>query len=408
MTHVAYILDLFPVTSETFIVREIHELIRQGAQVDIFPLRDATGGIYSQVIHDDTKRLLGKVHHFASLRSRFQKLRLLQRHLSCLATGPKGYLEAFSIARKKGGSTWGMFKRAPIYAGFFKKAGITHIHAHFSLEACKLAMLCSLVSGIPYSFTMHAHDIFIPEKHDLIDEKFGHAKFVASISDFNKRFICTRYPGIDPDKIHIVHCGIDLDKFPPASASKNETVQVLAVGRLAGQKGFIHLVAACGLLKEKGLLNFKCKIIGEGQERERLEAAILNQDLSDAIELLGAREQAQVAAHMDAADIFVLPCVPETNGSMDGIPVALMEAMAKGIPVVSTTLSGIPELINESAGRLVPAENAEALAEALSEIAGLSPERRMKMGAAGRAIVEKQFNIRTEIKKLAGLIGRHP
>ena len=194
-----------------------------------------------------------------------------------------------------------------------------------------------------------------------------------------------------------------MDDFARIEREDNEVFNILAVGRLVKKKGFIVLLDALKILKKQGAPSFICNIIGDGEEKTRLEAAISSHGLEEVVHLLGAKKQEEVLAHMSKVDVFVLPCVAEANGSMDGIPVALMEAMAKGLPVISTTLSGIPELIDNGAGMLVPPEDADALADALSKLAGMSLNEKSQMGKRARQIVLHRFNISKEAKKLADL-----
>jgi glycosyltransferase involved in cell wall biosynthesis len=192
--------------------------------------------------------------------------------------------------------------------------------------------------------------------------------------------------------------------FERIERKENKVFNILAVGRLVEQKGFIYLVDACGMLEEQAGLNYKCRIIGEGNERARLETAIADLGIAESVELLGAREQSEVVRYMNEADVFVLPCVAESNGTMDGIPVALMEAMAKGIPVISTTISGIPELILDGTGKLIPPGDSKGLANMLLEINRMSLSQKNQMGVEARRIVFERFNISKEAQKLKPLI----
>jgi glycosyltransferase involved in cell wall biosynthesis len=292
-----------------------------------------------------------------------------------------------------------------MYAQLLEDQHVAHLHAHFSLNACTLAMLISAWSDIDFSFTVHAHDIFIHDLADLMEHKLQTAKFVAAISEFNKRHLLERYPSIDEDKIKIVHCGLDLRQFVPASPPANRRTRILAVGRLHEQKGFEYLVRACGMLKSERGLDFECVIIGDGEERTPLERLIQKMEVDDVVHLAGAVDQHHVASALKAADIFVLPCVAAKNGAMDGIPVALMEAMAMGVPVISTRISGIPELIGSDAGMIVESGDFRGLSDAIFRFASLSRDERREFGRHGRATIEARYNLDTEASKLAALFG---
>jgi len=299
-----------------------------------------------------------------------------------------------------------MFQASVLCAMKLKRDGVSHIHAHFALDACKLAMLSSMLTGIPYSFTVHAHDIFIRQLSDLMEDKISRAKFVACISEYNKNYILKQYHAVDPHTIRIVHCGVDVRSLSPGTKKRYKKLTILAIGRLFEQKGLQYLVQAGKILREQRGFNFVCKIIGEGEQRPELEEIISSSDLTDVVHLLGAMEQADVMKALTSADVFVLPCVTEKTGLRDGIPVSLMEAMALEIPVVSTKVSGIPELVKDGAGILVEPRDVEALAMAIESIFMLRDEEREEMGRRARAIVEEEFNLTREVQKLAELIRR--
>ena len=200
----------------------------------------------------------------------------------------------------------------------------------------------------------------------------------------------------------MIHCGVDIDRYRPASAANRERLMIVSVGRLVEHKGFRHLVRACALLKTRGL-RFVCRIIGDGLQRTELDRLIEEADLRDCVELAGAMTQEAVGAALRGADLFVLACAVEQNGVADGIPVALMEAMALEIPVVSTRVSGIPELVKDGAGLLVDPEDPEALANAIEQTARLSARDRREIGRGGRAVIEKEFNLAVEVERLAAL-----
>jgi len=284
-----------------------------------------------------------------------------------------------------------------------KNAQVDHIHAHFVLDACTYAMLISMLLGIPYSFTAHAHDIFIPGRAQLLEEKLSRSKFAICISEYNKNFILEKFPKVRADKLSIIHCGLEPKRFNPKPEKKNDIFTVLAIGRLVEQKGFKYLLKACEILKKHRGLEFVCNIIGEGRDRHLLETIIFESHLSDNVRLLGALEQKAVIEYLRDADLFVLPCVVEKNGSMDGIPVALMEAMALGIPVISTTVSGIPELVENGAGLLVEERDIHGLAMAIKSVLALPNKAREEMGIKGRALIKENFNLEKEVDRLVEL-----
>lgn len=399
---IAYILDLFPVTSETFIVREILELERNGFDIHLFAIRDSAGTEYSKVIHPDSATLIPKTIYLSSL-NRLGKLGLILYHLYFLISNPVKYVRTFKFAVIHDKMTFIQFKKCVFFAMKLRKMRIEHIHAHFALEACKYSMLIHSLTGIPYSFTMHAHDIFRPDLLDLVENKFNNAKFIASISNYNKKYILEKYQTIDSKKIKIIHCGIDVNNFLPKENTKVGIFNIISVGRLHQQKGYKYLIQACHFLKNSNRFKFICKIIGDGIARPELENEINKYGLSKDVLLLGAKTQTEVKKLLDTADVFVLPCAVAENGAMDGIPVALMEAMAIKIPVISTRISGIPELITNDTGFLVEPMDSKGLAEAIESAHFIDEDDRNRMTRKARSTVEEQFNLSVEANKLANI-----
>lgn len=400
---IAYILDLFPVFSETFIVREILELKRQGFEVLVFAREDTRGRTFSEVVHAESEKLMMDVRYFPSLRNSMSKVQLAVYHLYFFLLNPIRYLKTFWFSHTHSKRTFRLFQASVLCAMKFKRDRVSHVHAHFALDASKLAMLTSMLTGIPYSFTAHAHDIFIPNLSDLMVEKFNRAKFAVCISEYNKKYILEKYPKVVPGNIKIIHCGIDIATLSPGTKQGDKNFTILAVGRLVEQKGFNYLLQACEQLSRRQGLNFVCNIIGEGKDRQELEELIAASGLTEVVHLLGAMEQKAVINAVKSADLCVLPCVVDKNGSIDGIPVVLMEAMVMGIPVISTKLSGIPELVKDGAGILVEPEDVNGLSAAIERIFRLRDEAREEMGKRGKAIVEQEFNLEKEVQKLANL-----
>ncbi|MBW2741886.1 MAG: glycosyltransferase family 4 protein [Deltaproteobacteria bacterium] len=401
---VAYILGAFPVYSETFIVREVLELQRKGFKVLVFAINKTAGLVSSNVVHAEAATLMKDVCYYSSLRNKVSKFQLAAHHLCFLVLNPIRYLRTFGFSISHSRKIFRVFLRSVLYAMKLRGSNITHIHAHFALDACELAMVISMLTGIPYSFTVHAHDIFIPGLSRLVEEKFNRAKFVACISEYNKNYILKEYPAVDPDNIKIIHCGIDVRSLTPAK-KESDKFTVLAVGRFHEQKGFKYLIQACNVLRKQLGSNFVCKIIGEGKGKERpeLEEIITRYDLHEVVHLLGAMEQTAVIRALKHADVFVLPCVIAKTGAMDGIPVALMEAMAMEIPVISTRVSGIPELVKNGGGILIEIEDPDGLATAIEKVFRLSDDERKEIGKRGRAIIAEDFNLAKEVHKLAEL-----
>ena len=257
-------------------------------------------------------------------------------------------------------------------------------------------MLVSLRSRVPFSFTAHAHDIFL-EDH-LLADKLRHAAFGVTISEFNRRFMADKLHRTTLAQLHIVHCGVSPGAFA-FNGSGRDSGALIAVGRLDEIKGFEYLVEACVILRDRGVA-FECRIIGDGPLRASLQQRIDSHRLTHEVVLLGARQQEEVRAHLDRASVFVLPSVVTSRGDRDGIPVALMEAMAVGLPAVSTRVSGIPELVQHGInGLLAEPRDAADLARCIERML-TEPQAAQAMALRARQTVEQDFNVRTETRKL--------
>jgi glycosyltransferase involved in cell wall biosynthesis len=341
----AYLLPHRPKLSETFIRDEIDAIARSGVALDVYalrPLPTATSALGAQLywLVRAPARLLGAWAR--ALRSHAHSPKLLARAILGVAGGAQ-------------------------FAREMQRRGVGHVHAHFATHSALAAWVVERLAGIPYSFTAHADDIFV--RRPMLEEKVAAASFVVAISEFNRRLLAGQIGETAARRIRVVHCGVPVDQFaplPPASASHPFTI--LCVGRLEPKKGQRHLIEACRLLRERGIA-LRCWLVGEGRERARLERARDDAGLGDHVELLGARSRSEIRALVAEAHAFALPSVVAADGRTDGIPVALMEAMALERPVVSTRISGIPELIADGhSGRLVEPGDAAALADALEAI----------------------------------------
>ncbi|ANT60171.1 colanic acid biosynthesis glycosyltransferase WcaL [Salipiger sp. CCB-MM3] len=390
----AYLTGEYPRASDTFIQREVAALRAMGHEVLTCSIR-TTGaehlvGPEQRAEHAQTFKVLEACR---------APLRLLRAHARCLRS-PSRYLRALALAWRtapKGlkGRVYNLiyFAEAGVLADHLAAAGVQHLHNHIAKASCTVAMLASELSGIPYSFTIHGPDIFFEPHHWRIDEKTRRAQFVACISAYCRAQLMCFADAADWPKLRIVHCGIDPERYAPAAQSGQS---LLFVGRLAGVKGVPVLLRALADLAPRHP-DLRLRLIGDGPERGALERKAAELGLTQRVEFLGYRSQAEVAEALSAADIFVLPSFAE------GVPVVLMEAMAAQLPVVTTRIAGVPELVEHGAsGLLVPPGEAGALAAALDSLLS-DPDARRRMGAAGRAKVIAEFDIKTEAAKLSAL-----
>lgn len=280
-----------------------------------------------------------------------------------------------------------------------KHESIEHIHCHFISGPTSLGLFLSTLLDIPFSFTMHASLIW--KDPIALTNKLNKCKFCVSISDYNKQFVLKTYGTHFRDKIHVVHCGIPPSTPSEYNREKNHAgiLKILGVGQLTERKGFLVLIKACHILK-LNKINFECTIVGEGDQREQLESLIKRLELSNNVILAGAKSQEELPAYLSSTDIFVLPCVIAKDGLRDGIPVSLMEAMLQKIPVISTDILGLPELIDSGVnGLLVEPEDATALANSIKHLEE-STETRLRLGEEAAMKVLTSFNSEHSARQL--------
>jgi glycosyltransferase involved in cell wall biosynthesis len=258
------------------------------------------------------------------------------------------------------------------------------------------------LTDIPYSFTAHAHDIYVDQR--LLREKTAEAAFVATISEYNRAVIARHCRPVDVPKLHVVHCGVDTELFiPPTRRARSGPWRIVCVGSLEPKKGQRYLVEACRQLRERGV-TFRCDLIGGGEDQTSLADQIAAEGLGDVVVLSGAQPRAVVLETLRDADVVVLPSVVTASGKMEGIPVALMEALACARPVVATRISGVPELVSDGeTGLLVEQRDARALADALQRLR-TDPQLAERLGADGRRKVLAEFDLRANAATLRALI----
>ena len=390
---IAYLTGEYPRASDTFIQREVAALRDLGHEVQTCSIR-RTGA--EHLVGPEQRSEQAQTFHVLEAVTSPLFLRALGRNLR----QPRTLLSAIGLAWKtapKGikGRLYQMIylAEAMALAAKLQDAGVTHLHNHIAKASCTVAMLASHLSGIPYSFTIHGPDIFFEPHHWRIDEKAKRASFVACISNFARsQLMCFSRPA-DWDKFHIIHCGIDPDRYTPTAVSDP---RLLFVGRLAGVKGVPILLQAMAELAPD-MPDLKLTLIGDGPDRAELETKSRDLGLNDRCDFVGYKSQSEVADALSESAVFVLPSFAE------GVPVVLMEAMAAGLPVLTTQIAGIPELVeNGVSGTLVPPGDTQALTRALKDLLSPSTDR-AAMGQAGRSKVTQEFNIKTEAAKLSAL-----
>lgn len=406
---VAYIMKRYPRLTETFIVNEIRAMERLGANLHIFSLLTPEPPPHHPVVAEVQAPI-----HATPDRGVEKWMVLAGAHGAAIRTAPRRYAGAlvraclWSVQSPKPLSVWRQFIRAGFVATTCRRRGIQRMHAHFANAPSAVAHFASLMSGIPFSFTAHAKDLYLT-RTAVIQRRVRAATFVATCTGYNARYL-EALAGNDSAKINLVYHGVDLGLFSTrdperaaGSASPGAPRLILSVGRLVPKKGHDDLIAACALLRDRGV-PFRCRIVGEGPLRQELQALIDAAGLADRVTLEGAMTHAHLIELYKIADLFALAPRITEDGDRDGIPNVIAEAMAIGVPVVSTDVSGIPELVRSGeTGYLTPTQDPGALADALARILRDAPAAR-RVAAAGRALLEQDFDLWTTTRKLHALI----
>ncbi len=392
-TRVVYLVSLFPCWSETFIVREIQELLRLGVDVRIVSLKHAS----ERLVQSDAQALLDRVvYPPRGLRGIGRASRALLRRPKDSAAELGDLLRGLwrhPIALLKSLVVW---QRMLALQDRVQALEPQHLHAHWATYPSTAAMWLSARTGVPFSFTAHAHDIFL-EDH-LLARKLERAAFGVTISEFNRRYLAEHVSPLALERLRIVHCGVSPAAYA-YTVDGRVPGRIVSVGRLDAIKGFVHLIDACATLMRRGIY-FECQIIGDGPLRAALQARIDQLELGAQVRLLGACRQEQVREALATASVFALACVVTPDGDRDGIPVALMEAMACGTPVVSTRVSGIPELVEHGvSGLLARPGDAQDLAQCIEGLLA-APRRAQTLARAARRTIENEFDVATEARKL--------
>jgi glycosyltransferase involved in cell wall biosynthesis len=396
----------FPKLTETFILYEILAMEARGTPVAVYPLLREK----AEVRHPEVDRVMMRVRFFP-----FVSWPIVAANARFLLERPLAYgrtiAEALWHTRKSRNffvGALGIIPKVVRFAYEMERAGIEHVHAHFATHPALAAFIIHRLTGIPYSFTAHGSDLHVDRT--MLPRKVDSAAFVVTVSEFNKNVIVEECGEPSRGKVRVVHCGVDPEVFAPrrtdasraASDGGEKPLQILCVGSFEEVKGHRFLLEACARLKETGV-PFECHFVGEGPLRPEVEKQISSSGLAELVRVHGGLPRGEVLRLLGQAEVMVLPSVPTRDGKREGIPVALMEGMACGLPVVSSRLSGIPELVEDGvSGLLVEPRDSLRLAEALASLAR-DPNLRAKMGRAGREKVLSEFDLRANAEKLTAL-----
>ena len=397
--HVAYLVNQYPKVSHTFVRREILALERQGVQVTRVTVRrvaevlvdaeDLAEQARTHVLLDaGTAGLLFALCAMA-LRRPLRFARALSTALRLSVGSERGLLRHLAYLAE-----------ACVLVPLLAKQGATHVHAHFGTNSTTVALLCHVLGGPPFSFTVHGPEEFDKPLMLGLPEKIRAARFVVAISSFGRSQLYRYCAFAAWPKIEVVRCGVDAAFLAGEPAAIADTPRLVSVGRLSEQKGQALLVDAAALLAARGV-QFELVLVGDGELRPALQARIAEHGLAERVRITGWADGARVRAELLAARAFVLPSFAE------GLPVVLMEALALGRPALTTCIAGIPELVTEQCGWLVTPGSVEALAAGMERVLQTPVGELQRLGQAGRARVQALHDVDTEAAKLRVLFERH-
>ncbi len=393
---IAYLTPIYPSPSTTFIRREIAALESRGLVVHRFAMR----------------RFAGKLVDDLDIAEQRQTYFLVEAGITALVTAlfwtaltrPRRWITTLVMAVRLGLRSERGLIRHLIYLAEacslrqqLVARGVRHVHAHFASNAADIALMCHLLNGTPYSFTIHGPEDFDAPRPLGLREKTCHADFVAAVSQYARGQLYRWAALKDWNKIHVIHCGLDASCLPPVIVPIPDQPRLVNVGRLAEQKGQLLLIEAAARLRDQGV-EFELIIIGDGPMRSEIERQINRFELQKHVQITGFLSNHAVRQQLQAARALVLPSFAE------GLPVVIMESLAWGRPVISTYIAGIPELVEHGVnGWLVPAGAVEALVDAMAEALASDPAKLEQMGQNGAVKVASQHDVHVEVEKLASL-----
>jgi glycosyltransferase involved in cell wall biosynthesis len=398
---VGFVVKMFPRLSETFILNEVLELERRGLRLRIFCLLRPV----EQAVHAHANLVRAQVTYLPERLHR-EPGRVLRGLCTVFRRYPGStrqtllHLFARSSGLRASIKGWKRFCQACCLID--ELGPIRHLHAHYAMGPSKVALLVHKITQTTYSITTHAKDLYQFERlgSPLVLERLRLARFIVANCHYSANRLRGSVEG--SGRIHTIYNGIDLQTFPRRAKDATEPI-ILSIGRLVEKKGFGDLIEACRILRERGI-RFQCEIGGKGPLLEVLRGLIKQRRLEDHIKLLGALPQQELLSRLDRAMVFALPCVIAADGDRDLLPNVIKEAMAIGLPVVTTNIAGMDELIEDGVSSiLVPANDPAALARSLESILA-SPALRERLASHSRRMIEERFDRRISFAKLYDLL----
>ena len=396
----AYLVSQYPAVSHTFILREIRQLRQIGV-----PIRTASVKPPAPSPHGFTEAESSEASATFYVKTR-GPLRIFRDHAICLARRPRAYLSGLLLAIRLAGLDLkavlyhlSYFGEAVVVGEWMRRNGLRHLHVHFANSASTAALLLKKTHGFPYSMTVHGPDEFYDTGLYHVREKVEGALFICCISRFCRSQLMKTSSSDHWEKMEVCPLGVDPEAFQPRRIASENEFHILCVGRLAPAKGQAILLAAVEKLVARGR-SVHADFVGDGPDRNALERQAASLNIARNVTFHGAVNQDQIAGLLAGADVFALPSFAE------GVPVSLMEAMAMEIPCISTTIAGIPELIESGKeGILIPPSDPDLLAAAIETLIR-DPELRLRLARAGRRKVIESYNLHTNTERLAAIFER--
>jgi glycosyltransferase involved in cell wall biosynthesis len=395
---IGYVIANFPVLSETFVVNDIRGLEALGHNVTAIALGPAdpvTIGNPNYAIRGQTLRVKGlRPAVWRKMRKLAARRRLVCRLGDDFARKYHQRADDMTDELWRDRLTWD----AAIEQ--IEREGFDFLHVHFAMRQLLLGYHAARLLGIPLGVTLQAHDIFANPLRPLFPQLLGRCAFVVTVSHYNRQEILRLAPNLDSAKVRVLANGIDVDRFRPRYHAPHSPFQFAGTGRLVEIKGFHVLVEAAGILAKRRT-DFVVRIVGDGPLRHALESRRVELGIAEQVQFLGLRDATFLERWLPQQDCFVLPCVIAADGNRDGMPLALREGMACGLPVISSQLLGLHETVGAGTGFLSPAGDAAALAGTMETMMNLTPAEHAAMVRAARRKAEEEFSLTRQVGMLS-------
>lgn len=377
----AVLVHEFPKLSETFVLHDLLALERAGVKIAVFSVRRPE----QPVQHEAVRQLQAEVHYLPELSGRQRRLAVRATGVLLAVRDPKTFLRGLAQVYASPDYTRLRLNQALLLAGQLERLGAPALYIHFAHKPATIGRFAALLLGLPFAISAHAVDVWTPPAKEL-RTKVRDAEVVLCCYDEARAYLARLARGATP--VELAYHGVAIPEKPVEPA---DTHTVLAVGRLVPKKGYPTLIEALALLRERDV-EARLVIAGDGPEWAGLQKLVNEHSLGDHVRFTGPLADTEIEQAFAGASIFALPCQELPDGNRDGIPNTVLEAMARGLPVVSTTLPSVQEAVDdEVTGLLVPQRDPVALANALQRLLG-DRELRTRLGSAAREHVTRKFD----------------